>query len=1038
VGGLTRFALDNARVTIVFVALIVVFGVVVYLDYPRQEDPTITIREAIVTAAFPGMAPDRVEDLITRPMERAIREIPEVDEIRSDSKTGTSIIHVVVGDQYTDLQPIWQRLRDRMSDLIPDLPSGTYGPFVNDDVGLTAIATIALWTDGFTIQEARPVAEDLRDSLYSLNGIKKVQLFGIQDERVYIEVTNAKLAELGISPGVLVDALQKQNIILPGGTIDASGVNVVIEPSGNFLSVDDIRNLVFTVPSSGEILTLGDIGEVKRGLVDPASKPAYFNGRESIVLSVSINEGVNAVAFGDKLVEQVRAFEQTLPIGYVLEFATFQPDLVEAAVNSATSNVYQTLVIVLVVVMLFLGIRTGFIVGAIVPLSMLFGILVMRFFDIELQRVSIAAMIIALGLLVDNGIVVAEDIRRRVDHGTDKRDAAIEAGRTLALPLLTSSLTTMLAFLPMMLSIGATGEYTKSLSQVVIIVLFCSWFLAMTATPTLCTWLLPVPKPGAAQPTDEEKDLETRGFYRIYAGLLRAILGMRLVAVVVAIAVFLGSLMLFAMVPKVFFPASDRTQFLVYIDLPAGTSVNETERIIQNLTAWYGDRDENPEVTSAIGYVGDGGPRFVLSLPPIDPDPNRGFIAVNTTSDQVIDAEIAKSRDYIALTFPEARGRVKKMWLGNSETGLVQVRVSGPDTEYLFQKGQAVEAAFRAIPGVINVENDWENKTLKVLVQVDQSRAQRAGVTSEEIAVSLSTFISGSEVTDYREGDTVIPVLIRGSDAERGDLSTLQSITVYSPSRNVHVPLTQVARLIPQWQFSRIKHFDQVRTITVSGRSDSLRATELAAALMPALDALDLSPGYRWEFAGEIANSAEAQRNLFSTMPYALAGIVALLIWQFNSFRRPLIIILTVPLSFIGAVAGMLIMNAPFGFMSILGVFSLAGIIINNGIVLIDRIEQERAAGADIDQAIVRAAVMRFRPIVMTTATTVLGLIPLILFGGALWYGLANIIAFGLAVGTVLTLGMVPVFYSLFFNFSRSGKPNEAETRDRGLSPAET
>jgi multidrug efflux pump subunit AcrB len=658
VGGFTRFALDNARITVVFIALIVVFGVVIYLDYPRQEDPTITIREAIVTAAFPGMAPDRIEDLITRPIERAIREIPEVDEIRSDSKTGTSLIHVVVGDQYTDLQPIWQRLRDRMSDLAPDLPSGTYGPFVNDDVGLTAVATIAFWTDGFSIQEARPVADDLRDSLYALDGIKKVQLFGVQDERIYVEVTNAKLAELGISPGVLVDALQKQNIILPGGTIDASGTNVVIEPSGNFLSVDDIRNLVFTVPSTGDILTLGDIGEVKRGLVDPASKPVFFDGRQAIVVSVSINQGVNAVEFGDRLVKQVREFEQTLPIGYVLDFATFQPDLVEAAVNSATRNVYQTLAIVLVVVMLFLGIRTGLIVGAIVPLSMLFAILVMRFLEIELQRVSIAAMIIALGLLVDNGIVVAEDIRRRVDHGADRKDAAIEAGRTLAVPLLTSSLTTMLAFLPMMLSIGATGEYTKSLSQVVIIVLFCSWFLAMTATPALCSWFLPAPKSGSDKPTDEEKDLESRGFYRIYGGLLRTILGMRLIAVAVAVVLFIVSLMLFQVVPKVFFPESDRTQFLVYVDLPAGTSVTETERIIQNLTAWYADRSVNPEVISAIGYVGDGGPRFVLSLPPIDPDHNRGFIAVITPSDTVIDAEIVKSRDYIALTFPEARVRV--------------------------------------------------------------------------------------------------------------------------------------------------------------------------------------------------------------------------------------------------------------------------------------------------------------------------------------------------------------------------------------------
>lgn len=1024
-GGLTRFALENTRITLVFLVAIIALGVTIYLDYPRQEDPTITIREAVVTAQFPGMSPERVEDLITRPIERAIRELPEVDEIRSDSKTGVAVVHVTIGDTYTDLQPIWQKLRDRMSDLAPDLPSGTAGPFVNDEVGLTAIATIAIWADGFDIGEIADVAKDLRDALYTLDGIKKVELYGIQDERFYLEVRNAKLAELGISPGVIVDTLQSQNIVLPGGTIDASGTNVVIEPSGNFNSVEELGSVTIVSPTTGESIPLTDIVTLERKPIDPPDRPVYYNGHQAVVVSVSIIDGINAVSFGDHMIDKVDAVEQTLPVGYVLEYATFQPDLVEAAVSDASSNVYQTLVIVLVVVMLFLGLRSGLIVGAIVPLAMLLAIVVMRMLGIELQRVSIAAMIIALGLLVDNGIVVAEDIRRRVDAGSERKKAALAAGRSLAVPLLTSSLTTILAFLPMMLAVGSAGEYTRSLSQVVIVVLLGSWFLAMTATPTLSAWLLPKPPNTPVKPADEGGSAES-GFYRVYADLLRRILTLRLPFLAVVVVLFVGALAVFQTIPKEFFPDSDRNQFLVYVDLPAGTSVNETDRVVREFTTWLADGEANPDVESAIGYVGDGGPRFVLSLPPIDPDPHLAFVTVNTTSFQVVAAQIEKTRDHLATAFPEARGRVKMMWLGSSESGLVEIRLSGPDAENLFREAAVVERALREIPGTLNVSSDWENKILKLRVEVDQPQAQRAGVTSEEIAQSLATFISGYEVTDYREGDMIIPVVLRGTDAERDDLAALQSINVYSASKNVHVPLPQVARLIPQWQLGRIKHLDQQRTVTIEAVHRWMTAGELVAAMLPTLEALDLGPGATWAIGGELENSSEAQSNLFVTMPYCIAAIVILLIWQFNSFRRPLIILLTVPLSFIGAVVGLIVMQAPFGFMVILGLFSLAGIIINNGIVLIDRIEQEREAGLSVGEAIVRAAVLRFRPIMMTTTTTVLGLIPLILFGGPLWYGLSNVIAFGLAVGTVLTLGVVPVLYSLFFEGFRRAAPEAA------------
>jgi multidrug efflux pump subunit AcrB len=1005
---LTRFALDNDRVTALALVLIVAAGLWTFAAYPSREDPSITIREAVVSVAFPGMAPQRVEDLITRPLEERIRELPAVKEIRSDSKTGLAILHVTVQDRLTDLDPVWQDLRNKMADARADLPSGTRGPFVNDEVGLTAVATVALWSDGFSLAEMRETARGVRDRLYALEGIKKIELYGVQDERVVLQVSNARLAEYGIGPAAIVDTLRRQNVIMPGGVVEAGGVNVTLEPSGSFESLADIADTLLRTPD-GRLVPLGELARITRGYVDPPVKPVYFDGRPAIVLSVSISEGTNSIAFGRRLSERLQDLENGLPLGYVLEYATYQPALVEVAVDGALGNLYQTLVIVLLVVVAFLGLRTGLIVGAFVPLTMLAALVVMRLLDIELQRMSIATMIIALGILVDNGIVVAEDIRTRLQAGEPRREALLAAGSSLAVPLLTSSLTTIFAFAPMLLAEGSAGEYTRSLSQVVTIVLLASWVLAMTVVPALCAWFMRVRPQEAGGPAYGGR------FYAGYRRLLDGLLAHRLLFV----AGLLGALVLagvaFQAVPRAFFPASERSQYLIYLDLPAGSSIDETRASVERLTRWLGDHQANPEVRRSVAYVGDGGPRFYLALTPLDPDPQRAFVLVETQDAAQVPGMIARTRAHLLARHPEARAQVKAMWLGNVETGLFALRLVGPDAAALNRASRAVQAALREVPGSFDIKDDWENRILKVKVLVDQARARRAGVTSEEVAYSLSAFLDGVEVTDYREGDTVIPVLLRGEAAERGDLSRLTAINVYSVGRGVAVPLPQVAELEPVFQYGRIKRRNQERTLTVQAKSHTLTAGQILAALGPALEALDLPPGHRYEVGGELEKSAEARAALFAWLPAFGGLIVVLLVGQFNSFRRPLIILLTIPMSFIGALLGLLAMGAEFGFMVILGLFSLAGIIINNGIVLIDRIDSERAAGLGVREAVVAAGVARFRPILMTTVTTILGLMPLILSRDPLFYGLASVIAFGLLLGTVLTLGGVPVLYSLLF-----------------------
>ncbi|MEQ8701811.1 MAG: efflux RND transporter permease subunit [Bauldia litoralis] len=1023
---ITKFALDKSRVSILAVIGIAVIGLYYFLNYPSQEDPSITVRTAQVTASYAGMSAARIEQLITRKIEEKIREIPEIKKIESTSKAGRSVVKVTVHERYFELQPIWQNLRNKMEDVKTDLPSDTKGPVVNDDYGLVVVATIMLTNDGFPGADWRNTARRLRDRLTAVPGVKKVELSGIREERVYLEINNARLSQYGLSPTSLIDSLQSQNIILPGGKITSRGTEILIEPSGNFNTVSDIAQAVIALPKSKQVAYLRDVAEVKRVPVNPPEELAYYNGKPAIAIEVSMIAGTNAIKFGERLKARVTQLENQLPWGYKLSYATFQPARVDTAITDFAGNLYQTIAVVLVVVVLFLGLRTGLIVGAIVPMTMLLAIIVMRLGDIDLQRVSIASLIIALGMLVDNGIVVAEDIKRRLEMGGERRRACIDAGRELAIPLLTSTLTSILAFAPLLLADNETGEYLRSLAMVMLITLLSSWFLAMFATPLLCFFFIKV-KPRKTGPAGDEGGAYDTRFYRGYRALLTGVLRIRYAFLVVVIAAFVGSLFLFQLIPVQFMPESDRNQLQITIDLPAGATSNETDRVVKRFTGWLHDRKANPDVTSSAAYVAYGGPRFFLALSPIDPDPNRAFVLVTSTDDKVIPALKHRIERYFLERAPNARAAVKTLFLGAVEPGVVDYRVVGPDSAVLRRTGDAIKAAIRKVGNTPILKDDWDNPTLTVFVKVDQARAGRAGVTSKEIAASLNFAFSGSEVTDYREGDAVIPVIVRGEDSARFTLDRLPTISVFSSSQNKNVPLLQIADFVPRWDDSRIKRRDQERTLTVSAKHAVLLATDFHKRVKPALDriAAGLPAGYRIDLGGELESAGQANKALLDNMPICLAAIALLLIWQFNSFRRTGIIAMTVPLSLIGASVGLLVLQAKFGFTSLLGILALVGIVINNAIVLIDRIELERAGGASIHDAILNAAVKRLRPIMITSITTILGLLPLLLLGGELWYGMSAVIMFGMGVGTILTLGVVPVLYAIFFPEKKEKKEKE-------------
>ncbi len=700
-----------------------------------------------------------------------------------------------------------------------------------------------------------------------------------------------------------------------------------------------------------------------------------------------------------------------------LSVVTDQPPIVAAAVAEATSNLGQTLVTVLAVVMLFLGIRAGAIVGAIVPLSIFLALVGMLLWDIPLHRISIAAIIIALGLLVDNGVVIAEDIKKRIDDGADRIAAALAATRTLAIPLLTSSLTTILAFLPLLLAPDAAGEFLRALAQVIILTLLASWLLSCTVTPLLCVWFLP-----SERRADEAGGLMAR-LTAGYSQWLEWMLQRPYQVLALAALLFATSIVALGRVPTGLLPPSDRAQFVVRLELPAGASEAETLRVTERVSRWVADEGANPDITSSVFYVGAGGPQFFLALSPVDPAPHVAFGVINTTNAANVAGARKRLEDFMAAQLPEARGWTELLFLGPEPPGTLEIRLSGPGIDPLYKTGKRIEDLIASVPGTKDLRTDWANPVLQINVLIDQERTRRAGLSPAATARALETNFDGTQVTDYREGDRIIPIVLRAREADRATLDALADVTIATED-GTSVPLLQVANLAGELKPYVIHRYNLERTITVSGLNPDLTAKQLLDRVQPLLNGLEVQGNYQWTVGGEVEASQKANAALFLYMPHCMVAIVVLLIWQFNSFRRTLIIILTIPLILIGASLGLNLSGAKLDFNAMLGLLALAGIIVNNAIVLIERIDEERSAGRVVGTAVLAAAAARFRPIVMTTLTTIVGLIPLYLLGGELWHGMTIVMMFGLGIGTVLTLGIVPLLYLLMFSpWQRAAEP---------------
>lgn len=1012
---ITRATINNNRTALVLIIVLIIAGLQAYQNLPRAYDPGFIIRVAKVITHFPGASPERVEQLITDKLEKVIQEIPELDFVKSTSRTGISIITVSIQESYTDMRPIWDNLRRKIDSAAKDLPDGIIGPEVNDEFGDVFGIVVTLTGSEFSYAELKDIADQARDEFLRVPEVAKVEIYGAQEERIFIEYNNARLSELGLSPTHLMQMLENRNIVVPGGAITLDMERIELEPSGNFESVDDIRHTIVSIPGSKSVVYLEDIAIIKRGYVDPASSKVHSSGQLALGLGLSMREGGNNIRMGEEVKEVLSTLNQTYPIGIDFNVINFSPKEVEDKVNDFASNLMQAVLVVAAVMLVALGPRTGLIVASLIPMSMISAMLVMSFFNIGLDQISLAALIIALGMLVDNGIVMAESIMVQMNNGKKPITAAIDSASELRVPLLTSSLTTGAAFLPIYLAESAVGEFTASLFLVVTITLLCSWVLSMTLIPLLCVQFL--------KPKKESTDYN-RGFYQKYRELLTWVLKHRILTLAATAILFSVAMTGFKYVPKIFFPPSDRLYFKTELELPLGTAIERTETIVEALEAFITkelkvNEKRNEGVTSWISHIGTGGPRFVLQHSPEPASPNYAMMVINTTSSEVIDGMIHKLDSYAFEHFPDLQITSRRIESGVSITNPVEIRLYGKEIDPLFTLAEQLKTEMAQINGLKNISDDWGQRIKKLKVMINQPRALRVSATSQDIALSLQSGLSGLELTQYREGEDVIPVLLRSVEADRQDIDKLETLSVYIQSTGESVTLNQVADIEVVWEPAKILRRDGLKTVSVGAQlAPGMTATEGFAKLQPWLEehSKRWPTGYRYELGGEAESSGKANKSIGEKLPMAAFIILILLVAQFNSLRKPAIILATIPLGMIGVIIGLLTAQSFFGFMTLLGVISLAGIVINNAIVLLERIKYEiDDNGLPAQEAIIVAAQRRLRPILLTTATTVLGMIPLYLGGGEMWEPMAVAIIAGLIFSTILTLGLVPVLYSLLY-----------------------
>jgi len=1025
---LPRFSLTHRSIILAFIVVFLVVGTFNFATMPRREDPEITIRDALIITSWPGAPAIRVEELITDPIEDVIVEIAEVDTVKSKSMVGLSVIQVSAGDTVTETDQVWDDVRAKVESIRNDLPVGSAPPFVNSDFGDVYEIVIALHQTPlagagdykYSPRELEKLAERIEEEIELIDSVARVEFWGNQPERIYVEIDSADWARLEITTQQLKQLFRARNIVFPGGELDTAEARYAINPTGEFTSIEQIEGLVIGRVDGRLPVQLGDLPvSIERRYEEPARSITRVTTPEiahqnSIVIGISMKSGRNVAQMNsavDKVIGDLRA--SVIPPDVSLTRVNDLPRQVNTRIVDFQFNLVQGILIVLAVALLAMGWRPALIMATAVPLSMISAFAVVRYFGIALEQFSIASLVIALGMVVDNAIVVSDNAARLIRQGTPKFEAVIRGAQDLAIPLLTSTLTTMAAFLPMLTLVGDVGEYVASLPIVVATTLAVSFFVAMLVTPIMCMWLL------QSNDSEDQGDLRVTRMLERYDTAIRWCLERPGKVSAAAGAVFLMSLLLLPAIGSQFFPAGSRDQFFIKVWLPEGSPINATadvtrriEEILKEESPVPGDEDGH-RLVNAMSYIGTGGPRLMLTQEPEYPYPYFAFILVNTTDTSHTESYAKAVRSRLE-GFVDARITVDQFMLGPPIKDPVAFRLSGPDRDVIGAQAQEMIRLFKQTPGTVRPYSNWGSPANQVEIAIDSYAANLAGVTNADIAFSTSALLSGAALTTYREGDHLIPVMFRTTREKRENLSDLADIFV--SGQYGKVPLNSVATVIPSWEPSVIARRNGLPTVTIGARIEpGLLANTVSGRVRPKLDAMlaNLPSGYFIEIDGELEETAKAQIQVVRAVGISIVLMFLVLTVQYNSLLKPVIIMAAVPLGMIGVLIGLLVTGWAMGFMAMLGILSLGGIVINNGIILVDFIETNVAEGQDLKDAVATAGRVRMRPIILTTLTTIGGLLPLSLFGGALFAPMTNGMIFGLLVSTVLTLFVIPSLYVL-------------------------
>jgi multidrug efflux pump len=1014
---LTQLAIKNKSL---FYSLLVVFlflGANTFVDMSRDDMPPFLIRVVSIVSTFPGAGPERVELLVSDAIEKVVQEVPEVDYITSESRTGLSVVTVSLKESVSDLQPVFDRIRRKVESVQSDLPAGV-NPVVNDELGDVFGILIGLTADGYSYAEMKEIADEARNRFIKIPDAAKVEIVGEQPERIYLEFDQTRLAEMGLSKTAIENLLSSTNILYSGGDIRIADERIILEPSGNFESVVELERM-FLTSNKGELIRLGDVAKVRRGYVDPPQSLVRVNGEGALVIGINLKKGGNIVQLGHQVDILLTDFKQIYPIGVDFLRVSSQDQVVDLSVSSFVSNLLQAVGIVLATMLVFLGLRTGFVVASLIPSSIVLTLLFMSLLDVGLNQVSLAALVIALGMLVDNAIVMSESMMVKMEEGESPNDAAVSSCQELSIPLLVSSLTTAAAFMAFFLAASSMGEIMGQLFLVVTSALLSSWMMSLTVIPLLAIQFVRItPLESDAKPGLIDKAKV------VYRKLLVFCLKKPALLVTSALLLFVVSIWGISFLPFVFMPDSDKTVISANLELPIGSAIEKTDRVVLQIENFINEElkvSSNREegVVSWSSYVGEGAPKYDLGYSSPEANSYSAHILINTTSDAFNQEVIERLDRYCLDNFPDLKTVVDRLSTAGGAADPVSIRLTGNDPLVLDPITAAVKAQLRQIAGTKNVTDDWGMRVKKLVVKVDPLRAQLAGLTNQDVALSLQTILTGARVGDYREGDQVIPITMLSDKRKNLTVEQLESLPINSQGGTLNVPLKQVADIDLVWQPAKILRRDLSRTISVgAGLQTGYTAKDITSKLVPWLEqeATTWPRGYSYKLGGESEDSNKAMGAVIDKLPISFFIILLLLIGQFNSVKKATIVLLTIPLGLIGVVGGLLLARSFFGFMGFLGLISLAGIVINNAIVLLDRIKIEiDEYGREPGEAIVEAGVQRFRPIILTTATTSLGLIPLWMFGGLMWEPMAIGIIFGLLFATLLTLLFVPTLYKIFF-----------------------